>query len=215
MKTLLTVFLIFIVASYATAQVELSGGMGITFNNTPSLADYLNQNYAPDDDQFSDFSSSILFFIEGAYEVSPGYDWAVEVAYSLSSSTYETLSGKYELSYSVIKPSLLNYYVIRGVGYSFKFGGGVGIRILSADETLPITNTSYDYSSIGFGFVGKVEGNTSLGGNLFANIGLEARYDLNGEPENDGRTIYNAIQKDNVNFNSLSFGIRLGLLYQL
>jgi hypothetical protein len=44
---------------------------------------------------------------------------------------------------------------------------------------------------------------------------LEARYDLNGEPDGDNGQLYNNIQKENVNFNSLSFGIRLGLMYRL
>lgn len=215
MKLFLTFILFCFISFYAKAQVELSGGMGITFNNTPSLADYLNQNFAPNEDQFSDFSSSVLFFIEAAYEVSPSYDISVEIGYSLSSSTYQNINGKYELSYNVIKPSVLSYYVIRGPGYNIKFGGGVGVRILAVDETLPLTNISYTSSALGFGLLAKVEGNTSLGGNLNANIGLETRYDLNGEPEGDGRKIYNIVQKENVNFNSLSFGIRLGLMYRL
>lgn len=215
MKIISIIIVVFIINFHAVAQVELSGGMGITFNNTPSLTDYMNQSVAPKDNQAADFNSSILFFIEGAYQVSPTYDVALEIGYALSSSTYQTLGGKYELSYSIIKPSILNYYVIRGAGYNFKLGGGVGIRILSVEETLPTTLIAYDYNSIGFGFLAKAEGNTSLGGNLFANIGLEARYDLNGEPDGDNGQLYNNILKENVNFNSLSFGIRLGLMYQL
>jgi hypothetical protein len=215
MKSILITFLIITSASYSIAQIELSGGMGINFNSTPSLADYFNQNYAPDDDQFSDFNSSILFFVEGAYQVSTSYDIALEIGYSLSSSTYSITGGKYELSYYTIKPSILNYYVIRGAGYNFKFGGGIGLRILSVDEIIPPLQKPENYNSIGFGLLAKAEGNTSLGGDLFANIGLEARYDLNGEPKNDGSKIYNNIQKENVNFNSLSFGIRLGLMYRL
>ncbi|QQS36295.1 MAG: hypothetical protein IPM56_18980 [Ignavibacteriales bacterium] len=215
MKNIFLILLIILFVRDAASQVELSAGMGITFNNTPSVADYINQNFAPDDDQYADFSSAVLFFVEGAYAVSETYDVGIEIGYSLSSTNYDNLSGKFELAHSIIKPSVVNYYVIRGEGYNVKLGGGAGLRIVLVDETLPLTNTTFDYSSLGFGFLLKAEGNTSLGGNLFANIGLEARYDLNGEPERNGTPIYNPIQKENVNFNSLSFGIRLGVMYRI
>lgn len=214
MKYLIIILLV-VCSNYTKAQIELSGGMGITFNNTPSIADYINQNFATNEDKYPDFSSSILFFIEGDYEVNETYDIGIEIGYSISSTSYDNLAGKYELVHSVIKPSIVNYYVIRGVGYNIKLGGGVGARISLIDETLPLTNTSYKYNAFGIGFLLKAEGNTSLGGNLFANIGMEARYDLNGEAKRDGAALYNPIRRENVNFNSLSFGIRLGLMYRI
>ena len=60
-----------------------------------------------------------------------------------------------------------------------------------------------DYSSTGFGVVLRAEGNTVLSENLYANIGLDIRYDANGEPsDSDGNKITNF--NENVNFNSLS-----------
>ncbi len=214
MKKMFLLLIVFFTC-HSFAQIELSGGMGITFNNTPSLADYINQNFAPDEDQYPDFSSSILFFIEGDYQVNETYDVGIEIGYSISSTNYNNLAGKYELSHAVIKPTIVNYYVMRGDGYNVKLGGGIGARISLIDETLPLTNTSYSYNAFGIGFILKADGNTSLGGNLFANIGLEARYDLNGEAKRDGTAMYNPIQRENVNFNSLSFGIRLGLMYRI
>jgi len=40
------------------------------------------------------------------------------------------------------------------------------------------------------------------------------RYDVNGEPsDSDGNTIINNVLKENVNFNSFSAGVKLGISY--
>jgi hypothetical protein len=50
--------------------------------------------------------------------------------------------------------------------------------------------------------------------NLFANIGGDLRYDINGEPEdNSGHTLYNIVENENVSFNSFSLGVNLGISY--
>jgi hypothetical protein len=59
----------------------------------------------------------------------------------------------------------------------------------------------------------RAEGNTLLGGNIYAKIGAQAGYDFNGEPENDGVPIFNNASDENVNFNSLSVGVSLGVSY--
>ena len=52
-----------------------------------------------------------------------------------------------------------------------------------------------------------------LGGNIYAKIAAQAGYDINGEPENDGTYLYNNVNKEKVNFNSLSVGLSLGVSY--
>ena len=70
------------------------------------------------------------------------------------------------------------------------------------------------YSSTGFGGLLRVEANTSLAENLYANIGGDLRYDVNGEPENDhGNNLVNNVEGETVNFNSFSVGIKLGISY--
>jgi hypothetical protein len=48
---------------------------------------------------------------------------------------------------------------------------------------------------------------------VYAKISVQARYDINGEPEDDGTPLINNIAKENVNFNSLSVGLSLGVSY--
>ena len=137
----------------------------------------------------------------------------LEVAYLINSHNYSYILGVYKLSYQILMPTVVNYYVISGKGYTFKFGGGVGLRFVSADQQLPATPSVINYSSTGFGFLLKADGNTLLSGNLYANIGVDLRYDFNGEPKSSSGYLYNNVYKKNVNFNALSAGIRLGLSY--
>jgi hypothetical protein len=187
--------------------------MGINFINTPSLYDYLNQNFATPGETVEGFNSSVIFSGEAGYNLSESYQPAFEAGYMIYSYTSSGLNGQYEISYGSIMISLLNYYVIHGEGYNFKFGGGVGIRFLGADQSLPGTGITRTFSSTGYGLLLRTEGNTLLGGNIYAKIGAQAGYDINGIPEDTGTPIRNNASNENVNFNSLSVGLSLGVSY--
>jgi hypothetical protein len=212
MKKFLFVTFLILCSLSAFAQGELKGVMGIYFINSPSMQDYVNQSFAPPDDQLGSFVSSVMFAGEGGLFVNPDFIVTLEAAYQIYSYTTTGLNGQYELSLNNIMPSLLAYYVVSGNGYNFKFGGGVGIRFVSVNESKPASG-SIDYSSTGYGLIGRIEGNTLLGGNVYANVGFDIRYDINGEPESNGAALRNNILDENVNFNSLSLGLRLGITY--
>jgi hypothetical protein len=209
MKKHLTILLLVIISAGSYAQVSLRGGMGIQFISIPSLTDYLYQ--FPDDP--ADFTSSVVFSAEGYYPVSANTELGLEVAYLFNNYNTDVSGGQYTLSYDIIMPSILYYYVIKGEGYNFKFGGGAGVRFVLVEEKFP-SFTSDDFSSTGIGFLLKAEGNTSLGGNFYANIGGDIRYDLNGEPEMDGQPLRNEIADENVSMNAFSIGLHLGITYQ-
>jgi hypothetical protein len=204
---------ILLLNNFAFAQVELKGVMGIYFFSAPSMQDYINQNFAPSNDQLSSFVSSVMFAGEGGYFISPNFITTVELAYQLYSYTTGSTGGLYDLTYTNVMPTLLGYYVVSGKGYNFKFGGGVGVRFSGVDESLPATGVKTSYSSVGYGIIGRIEGNSLLGGGVYANIGADIRYDANGEPENNGTPLYNNIRNENVNFNAFSVGVRLGITY--
>ena len=211
MKKIFIVSMFLIFSSSVFAQTELKGTMGINFLSIPSMQDYINQNFAPSNDQVGSFVTAVVFSGEGGLFLSPSFAMTLEASYQIYSYTNVGPAGKYDLSYNNFMPSVLGYYVLSGEGYNFKFGGGVGIRFASVDETLPANVSAINYSSTGFGGILRVEGNTLLGGNAYANIGAEIRYDVNGEPENNGNKLYNNIAAENVNFNTFSAGIRLGI----
>ena len=213
MKTFYSFLIIVCLSGALRAQVELSASMGINFINSPSLYDYLNQNFSTPGETTEGFNSSVIFLGGAGYNISQSYQTAIEVGYLIYSYTSSGTNGQYEMSYGNFLISLLNYYVIAGEGYNFKFGGGLGIRFLSADQSLPGTGITETFNSTGYGLLVRAEGNTLLGGNIYAKIGAQAGYDFNGEPENDGVPIFNNASDENVNFNSLSVGVSLGVSY--
>jgi hypothetical protein len=210
-KYIYSIITVLIISGTSYSQYDFRAGMGISFVSTPSLIDYLNQNFAPSNQQLGVFNSSVAFSGEAGYFVNDSYEIGVDFAYQLNSYNFSYNPGEYKLNYHFLMPTLVNYYVIKGAGYNFKFGGGIGPRFTSAEQQLPATPSAITYSSTGFGLLLKAEGNTLLSGNLYANIGAELRYDFNGEPENNGSHLVN--NNKNVNFNSLSAGIHLGVTY--
>jgi hypothetical protein len=197
--------------SFAQKQNEVRGSMGIDFISVPSLKEYIDQLPY---EQLTDFNSAVNFSGSYGRMLSESFQLQAELGYLLYSFTSSDIDGQYELAYNLVMPSILGYYVINGTGYNFKFGGGAGVRFLSVEESLPGTGSSEEYSSVGYGFILRAEGNTAIAEDVYAYIGADARYDVNGEPANDGENLYNVVYKENVNFNSLSFGIRLGISYQ-
>jgi len=195
------------------AQFDLSASMGINFVNSPSFSDYISQNYAAPGETVNGFTAAVIFSGEAGYMLSDNYEGAIEAGYLINSYTSSLDIGQYNISYGNLMLSALNFYVIHGDGYSFKFGGGAGVRFLSADEKPPGSTITKTYSSTGFGILLRIEGNTLLGGNIYAKIAAQAGYDINGEPKNNGQPLTNPAANSVVNFNSLSVGLSLGVSY--
>jgi hypothetical protein len=208
MKYFLTIIVAGLIVTNTTAQNELRAGMGINFGSTPSLKDYINQIAGYD--ELGSFSSSVIFSGEYDYAVSRTYDLGLEVAYLLNSVTFSTY-GTYDFTYHVIMPTVTSYYVLRGEGYNFKFGGGVGLRLVSADESLPATPSATNYKSTGVGFLLRVAGNTRLSTDFYVYISGDLRYDLNGELK--GWTDHHSTNYNQVDLDTFSAGVSLGITY--
>ncbi len=200
--------------SLTFAQVELKGTMGINFLSFPSVQDYINENYATSDAQIGTFNSAVIFAGEVGAFVTKEFELSLEIPYQIFSYTKNVSLGQYELAYNLILPSVMGYYVLAGNGYNFKFGGGAGPRFLSVTESKKWQGTEDSFSSVGFGGLIRIEGNTALAENVFANIGFDLRYDTNGEPETDsGSKLVNNVKGETVNFNTFSLGLKLGISY--
>jgi hypothetical protein len=217
MKKIIPLLLMLILLTSNTiAQIELKGSMGINFLSIPSLTDYINQSdLTPPNQELGTFNSAVIFAGEIGTFISKDFEISVEIPYQIYSYTENIVgAGQYELAYNLISPSVLAYYVITGNGYNFKFGGGAGPRFVSVTEKKKWLPSEISYSSIGFGGLLRIEGNTALSENVFANIGVDLRYDINGEPENsNGNKLTNYVQSEVVNLNTFSIGLRLGISY--
>ena len=205
MNKFITLFVI-IISSLTLAQTELKGDMGINFISTPSLTDYINQNFSNPNQQQGSFNSAVNFAVEFGHFFSPEFLMSIEGVYQISSYTNQISFGQYDFNWNAIMPSVIAYYVLGGKGYNLKFGGGAGIRFSSVEEKQNWNGQTRNLNSTGFGFLVRADGNTLLSGNL--------RYDLNGEPEDSGgNPLRNNVQNENVDLNSFSIGIRLGIAY--
>jgi len=213
MKILSTLSLLITITSISPAQIELKGTMGINFLSVPSMQDYINESY-PSNAQLSTFNSAVIFTGEVGTFLGKEFELSVEIPYQIYSYTENVGLGQYELAYNSFMPSVMAYYVLLGNGFNFKFGGGVGPRFISVSENKKWQGTEDSFSTIGFGGLIRVEGNTALAENVYANIGLDLKYDVNGEPENSGGTkLINNVKGENVNFDTFSLGVKLGISY--
>ena len=211
-KLLLAGFVLFSI-SFAYAQTELKATMGINFISIPSVQDYINQSFQPIVEVGS-FSSAVIFTVEAGQFLSSNFELGLEVPYQIYSYNSNIGLGQYYLTYNSILPSVLAYYALVGNGYNFKIGGGAGPRFVSVKESKKWMGSEVDYSSTGFGVVVRAEANTVLSENLYANIGVDIRYDVNGEPsDSDGNTITNNVLNENINFDSFAVGVKLGISY--
>lgn len=214
MKAIKIFFLISIFFFNSFGQVDLRIGMGLDFINSPSLTDYINQSNFSGGSDISSFATAINFSGEIALRIADDFQLAADVGYQLYSHNANVMLGRYDLTFNNIMPSILTYYLIQGVGYNFKIGGGGGLRFVSVEQTLPASVSPDLFSSIGFGLLLRAQGNTLLSDKIYANISLDFRYDANGIPEKDGRKLYNNVLQENVNFNQLALGVKLGVYYK-
>lgn len=211
-KHFLIAFILFSV-SFSSAQTELKATMGINFISIPSVTDYINQSNLSSS-EVGTFSSAVIFTGEVGQFLNSNFELGIEIPYQIYSFNSNVGLGQYDLTYNSILPSIMAYYALVGNGYNFKFGGGAGPRFVSVHESKKWLGSEVEYNSTGFGIVVRAEGNTILSENLYANIGVDLRYDVNGEPSDSGEnTITNTGLNENVNFNSFSAGVKLGISY--
>jgi len=194
------------------AQVEITGGMGVAFVNNSSLKDYINSNF-PSEKELGTFNSSFDLSLEADYPISENFQMGIEYVYNIYAYTTTIFGGVgvYDISYNHHKPSILAYYVLPGVGYKFKIGGGIGYRMVDLDEKIyqPV-----NYTASGFGLLLRAQGLTTLGGNFYANLGGSIRYDMPGDvsasnPNDSGHSM----EDFNVNINSIVFSVNIGVTY--
>ena len=213
MKRIYALIVLLFAVNNLSAQWGFNLSMGLDFKSSPSFRDYINTSFALGDNLIPSFKSAVSFSGEVDYKLSQTF--AIGLEYDLLIDSYNAsygTGGVYEMSYNVHRPSLLAYYIVPGIGYQFKFGGGVGPRFVSLSEKII---SSADYSVSGYGFVVKAEGNTLLSKNFYALIGTNLRYDVTGDVSNSQNTIVNRSTGEKLNLNALSFGIYLGVTFIL
>ncbi len=203
--------MILLFASMTFAQIDIRASMGLNFVSMPAVRDYINGNYAPSNNQIATFNSAVEFGGEVGYEFS-NYQLGVNLEYEVNSFTYDFFGNKYEFAYGTLFTSLTGYYLLKGEGYKFKFGGGAGPSFFSVDETLPLTTIAKTYTTTGINIFLRSDAQTKIGANTFAYIGADIRYAPLGEPKNNSQSIN---PTSPLKISSVTFGIKLGVVYSI
>ncbi len=203
MKKYLILFCI-VINSALFAQFDLGAGMGLNFFSSPDLRDYINSTLSSE--EMSSFNTSADFFIELGYNISEKYQISAEYTFNIYSVNANTGIGIYDLQINQHKPSILAYYIISGIGYKFKLGGGAGYRIGLTDEKQQGTTQVFETTANGFGFLLKAQGDTKLSGNFYALIAGEIRYDIYDDIETFTPGV-------TYNISSFGFALKLGTVY--
>lgn len=185
------------ISSFSFAQFDISAGMGISLFSAPEFENYI------DGTSFSDavgsFNTSADFFGEIGYNLNEKY----QIAFEYNFNIYSVNSTILDVELDQHKPSIIGYYMIQGQGYKFKFGGGFGIRSSNYHEKINSYGYTETFTTTGFGFLGKAQGDTMLGDNFYAVIAGDIRYDVPGKI------------KDRFTLSTFSVGLKLGVAYYL
>lgn len=209
MKKIILLLLFFTVFINLKAQIDVSAGMGLSFFSASDFNDYITSTQSTN---LATFLSEVDFYGEGTYSLKKNFDLGLEYDYSIYSySAPNSTGGLYEISFNQHKPTVVAYYVVPGEGYKFKFGGGIGVSYVTLTEK---KYAESNYSAFGLGFMLKAQGSTLLSDNLYVNIAGDIRYDLPGElSDSNNNKISNPVAGGNLNLNSISFGLKLGVSY--
>ncbi|MCX8009694.1 MAG: hypothetical protein N3A61_00945 [Ignavibacteria bacterium] len=215
MKKANLIFLILIlITSISKSQnrLSISAGMGLDYNSSSSLNNYLSSNWNFINNE-SDFTTAVEFSGTVSYDISNQYLIELDLGYSINSFMKDFPSGRYELKYNVIMPNLVFCYFIQAKGYRFAFGGGGGYHFVNLTEKIPGSTIEEDYSSKGLGLKLKAEGNTAISDNFYVLISADFKIDFLSNVSNENKTLVIKSNSEKFKMSFFGFGLKLGIKY--
>ncbi len=202
--------------SYAQ-RVSAYGGLGVNYYKANSITNFLNSN-GIGSVRPGGCTSAVQFFLGAGYAVTSDWEVGAELDYMINSYTGNSGLGSQQVSLSYLIPSLTVRRLIRGEGYSLRFGGAFGYHFGSLSVSSPYSNQTQDYTATGFGM--KLDGSldTKLDEKLYARVGVHVVAELIGQPKAaDGSgltyTDYYSGGQTAVNMEFVGAGVSLGLVY--
>src|SRR3989304_5913425 len=99
MKYLKLFCMLLLVYSTSYSQIRIRASMGVDYVSTPSLYDYINQNYSASSNDLGSFKAAVNFSGEIDYAVTENYEVGIDFAYRLYSYTTSFGLQKYEMAY--------------------------------------------------------------------------------------------------------------------
>lgn len=193
-------------------SIGIIAGMGVNYHSMHDVVNRINGT-SIGAQRVPEFKSGVEFFGAGSFPLSD--DWAVKLEYSylLASYTQSSNFGNAEFSYGVHMPTLIGQYVLYdGESYDFKAGVGFGYHFGTYSEKYSVIDASFKGS--GPGALLELEGNTSLGDNIYAHLGTQLRWDFVGDVK-DARGNAPSGNAGSVSLHFFSIGARLGFTVHL
>ena len=161
--------------------ISFSGGMGISLSAAPSVVDYVNLVGQPLYAQrLSDFTSMTEFFLNGELRVAGDWALGLEYGYVIKSYSVEGSGSTSQFSYSFHAPGVIAHYLIEGMGYELKFGGGVAYVLGTFSQALYGNPTFVDYSARGASIRVEAVGNTMFDEHFYGTIAVDLRWVAGG-----------------------------------
>lgn len=207
----------FLAGNARAQQFSAYGGLGVEYYKADGLSNYLNYA-APGSMNPGSYTSAIRFLLGGEYDITKDWAVGVEYGYITKSVTGSNSSYSQQVSFSYSLPSLTIRRLIRGKGYSFRFGGAFGYHFGSLSVSSPYSNQTEDYSAKGFGMQLDGSLDTELDPKLYARVAVSARAEFVGNLKAaDGSELtyldYNSNNTLPVNMHLFGVGLLFGLVY--
>jgi hypothetical protein len=159
--------------------IGISAGLGVSANSSPSIVDYVNAVAQPPVEQRADeFSASTEFFIVPEYQISDEWSIALDYSYFLKSYSFESrsLMSRLEFTHTVHMPLIVVHYLIPGIGFWLKAGGGIGYHVGSFTESFAGYGLQTTSRAKGLGLKIEAIGNTAFDESFYGSIGVDLRW---------------------------------------
>jgi hypothetical protein len=198
---------------FHSIRVGVTVGMGVNYHTAQDIVNRINGSGVVTQ-RVSDFKSGVDFF--GSVSVPLSRDWVVKGEYVYMLSSYSLPSSvsvrNAEFSYNIHMPTLVGQYILfEAPTYNLKAGVGLGYHFATYSEKYSSVDASF--TGGGIGSLLELEGNTALGEDLFANLGVQARWDFIGAlKDGSGNSPLPSVR---TTLHFFSIGARLGMTYHL
>ncbi len=194
-------------------EFYVSGGMGLNYITIEKLNDYLHYNWNFGNRR-DETHSAIEFYALVGTNLLQNFSLETSFGYSLNSFSNNYGIGIYQLEYTFYYPEINFLYSFKYPGYGFQAGFGLGYILGAIDEITPNTTQKITEETKGFNFQIKSVMYTALSNNVFVELGINYRKAFMNDLSSMNFIINNQLNESlNLSFNS--FGIKLGLRYQL
>jgi hypothetical protein len=189
-------------------KFDIAAGMGVKAIAMGDVIDYIN-SFQPLE-KLKDVSIAPEFYISPEMEISDDLGLKFEYSYLIKSFDIMNNIGSYSFTVTMNSPSVILHYLLKGNGYYFKIGGGLGYRFGSFSQK--IYSSELNYYSKGAGLRIDLAGHTSLGGNLYAVIAANLSADFMSDLKDDSGNAL-SIFENKYSLGSVGAALSFGLSY--